>query len=185
MVADARGSATLTLKLQNLLWRTRGLHWDYEFVMRPTEPAWTHWYDLHRDIFDGLTLDERDRAPVSRHGYVLNPPQLYVATAFYDHERHDAAGRPIAHRMVWFPPVKIDAIPPDWGLQVLRELDEPMSRAAGLTATELAEAEAVTRVFERAATAMEEVELAGTLEPLGEHAVRVLLKKKLSADPLA
>ncbi len=102
------------VETSRLLWRTRGEHWDYEFICVPEIPALPAWLTtLEARIGDAdasagelryglLEIDE----PGPR-GSLVFP---YVATRFLDPARKDWTGRRIQHFAVWFPPIPEEAI---------------------------------------------------------------------------
>lgn len=121
------------VETSRLLWRTRGEHWDYEFICVPEIPALPAWLTtLEAMIGDAdasagelryglLELDEH-----GPRGTLVFP---YVATRFLDPARKDWTGRQIQHFAVWFPPIPEEAIealpgviPADWHLRVLAGL---------------------------------------------------------------
>jgi hypothetical protein len=111
------------IDLDNVLWRTRGLGWDYTFVLRPAHPHLNNWYDVHADVFSGTSPG----ATASNLGGVLhtadNQEVVFVPASFLDPGLKDSAARPIAHYLVWFPPVVglrgELAVPPDWAIRVV------------------------------------------------------------------
>jgi len=111
--------------LNQLLWRTRGLNWDYSFLLRPTKPIVT-WYGFIEKVFASQT-------PTTTPKYVARflddgvHRHFFHATLFVDPARQDAAGRPIAHYLAWFPSnvpelEVVDSIPTEWGNRVVETL---------------------------------------------------------------
>ncbi len=96
------------LKLEHLLWRTRGRHWDYLFLVEPHARYGQGWYSLHKEVF----ADSEPRPEGERYvlGELLDEQSrqrmVFVGTVFLDDHRRDAFGRPIAHYMVWLRPDK-------------------------------------------------------------------------------
>ncbi|WP_434047667.1 MULTISPECIES: hypothetical protein [Sorangium] len=125
MPAPARAVET-----SRLLWRTRGEHWDYEFICVPEIPALPAWLIT----LEAMLGDAEAGAGELRYGLLevegrgREAPRAfaYVAARFLDPARRDWTGRPVQHFAVWFPPVPPEevealpaAIPADWHLRVL------------------------------------------------------------------
>lgn len=114
----------INLNLNNLLWRTRGHHWDYTFLLTPDYPATGSWYTFHHEVFAGISPSTD---PVVYGGILLTEEaqHAFIATAFRDDSKRDGARRSIAHYMVWFPIFSdpgniIDLrIRSDWGSAIL------------------------------------------------------------------
>ncbi|XXX81502.1 hypothetical protein WMF30_22355 [Sorangium sp. So ce134] len=121
------------VETSRLLWRTRGEHWDYEFICVPEIPALPAWLStLEAMLGDAdagagelryglLEIDGRDPRGPRAHPY--------VAARFLDPARRDWTGRQVQHFAVWFPPVPPEAvgslpgaIPADWHLRALAGL---------------------------------------------------------------
>lgn len=122
----------MKLDLESILWRTRGEHWDYSFVMRPLHPLVENWYDIHIRVFSGISPEA---TPTNLGGILVNGVEEhpFVATVFKDPTRKDAAARPIAHYLIWFPDVSTDVlrvhgVPRFWGQQVVAALNDPYER---------------------------------------------------------
>src|SRR6187399_1909662 len=93
---------TLTLRLRDVLYRTRGHDWDYAFLLQPEPLLGEGWYALHRRIFANV---EPSEAPVLLRGALaIGPGRPFFATAFTDARRRDYQARPIAHYIAWFGP---------------------------------------------------------------------------------
>jgi hypothetical protein len=91
---------TLTLRLSDVLYRTRGHDWDYAFLLQPEPLLGEGWYALHRRIFANV---EPSEAPLLLRGALaIGTGQPFFATAFTDARRRDDQARPIAHYLVWF-----------------------------------------------------------------------------------
>jgi len=91
---------TLTLRLRDVLYRTRGHDWDYAFLLQPEPLLGEGWYALHRRIFANV---EPTEAPLLLRGALaIGPGQPFFATAFTDARRRDYQARPIAHYIAWF-----------------------------------------------------------------------------------
>ena len=90
---------TLTLRLSDVLYRTRGHDWDYAFLLQPEPLLGEGWYALHRRIFANV---EPTETPVSLRGALaVGTGQPFFATAFTDAKRRDYQARPIAHYIAW------------------------------------------------------------------------------------
>jgi len=93
-------SETLTLRLRDVLYRTRGRDWDYSFLLQPVPLISEGWYTLHRRIFANV---EPEPKPVLLRGALgIGTGQPFFATAFTDAVRADSQARPIAHYIAWF-----------------------------------------------------------------------------------
>ena len=89
----------LTLRLGDLLYRTRGNDWDYAFLLQPEPLLSEGWYTLHRRIFANV---EPAPAPVLLRGAIgIGLGHAFFATAFTDPKRSDYQARPIAHYIAW------------------------------------------------------------------------------------
>jgi hypothetical protein len=159
------------LDLQNVLWRTRGRHWDYTFVLQPASPLLDSWYDIHVKVFAGLTPGN---SPVTRGGVLSYGDERcpYLATTFRDSERLDVAGRPVAHYLVCFPSVEVDDsrllnIPKDWGEQIVLAFGGAFNMTFDLSPSELqdSETESIERVFANTRDQNNEFILAGPAVP--------------------
>ncbi|WP_437593498.1 hypothetical protein [Sorangium sp. So ce1000] len=121
------------VETSRLLWRTRGEHWDYEFICVPEVPALPAWLTT----LEALLGDVEASAGELRYGLLEidergpRGPRLfpYVATRFLDPARKDWTGRQVQHFAVWFPPIPEEAvealpgaIPADWHLRALAGL---------------------------------------------------------------
>ncbi|WP_437692895.1 hypothetical protein [Sorangium sp. So ce176] len=118
------------VETSRLLWRTRGEHWDYEFICVPEIPALPAWLTT----LEAMLGDADAGAGELRYGLLeiegrgREAPRAfaYVAARFLDPARRDWTGRPVQHFAVWFPPVPPEevealpaAVPEDWHLRVL------------------------------------------------------------------
>jgi hypothetical protein len=93
---------SLSLRLADVLYRTRGRDWDYGFVLQPKPLLREGWYALHRRIFANV---EPMRSPLSLRGSLaVQTGQPFFATVFTDAERRDSQGRPVAHYVTWLGP---------------------------------------------------------------------------------
>jgi hypothetical protein len=97
----------LTLRLSDVLYRTRGHDWDYAFLLQPEPLLSEGWYTLHRRIFANV---EPTPAPVLLRGALgIGLGHAFLATAFTDAKRSDYQARPIAHYIVWLGKAAEDA----------------------------------------------------------------------------
>jgi hypothetical protein len=93
---------TLSLSLDDVLYRTRGRDWDYGFVLQPKPLLREGWYALHRRIFANV---EPTQQPLLLRGSLgVRTGQPFFATVFTDAERRDSQGRPVAHYVTWLGP---------------------------------------------------------------------------------
>ena len=93
---------TLTVRLRDVLYRTRGRDWDYAFLLQPEPLLGEGWYALHRRIFSNV---EPSDTPILLRGALgIGTGQPFFATAFTDARRRDDQARPIAHYIAWFGP---------------------------------------------------------------------------------
>ncbi len=90
---------SLTLRLSELLYRTRGHDWDYAFLLQPDPILGEGWYALHRRIFAHV---EPGPEPLLLRGALgVGTGHPFFATTFTDAERRDYQGRPVAHYIAW------------------------------------------------------------------------------------
>lgn len=117
----------LTIDTGRLLWKTRGRHWDYEFVCVPATPALPAW----AAALDDMLGDADPQRGELRHGLLETDAGRvpWVGVRFLDPERKDWTGRAIQHFAVWFPPLDAAAVdtlpmvvPADWHRQALAGL---------------------------------------------------------------
>ena len=93
---------TLSLRLSDVLYRTRGHDWDYAFLLQPEPLLGEGWYALHRRIFANV---EPTEAPVLLRGALgVGTGKAFFATAFTDAKRRDSQARPVAHYIAWLGP---------------------------------------------------------------------------------
>lgn len=118
-----------TLQVSRLLWKTRGRHWDYEFISVPEVPPLPGWMntldeilgsaDAHAEqlLFGDLVVGNGGSADVSH---------AFAAIRFLDPERTDWTGRRVQHFGVWFLGAPVQEIPElvpiDWHRQALEAL---------------------------------------------------------------
>lgn len=123
----------MEVDLGSVLWRTRGKEWDYRFVLTPDRPFLEDCYGFHVEAFAGRS-PESERVIIG--GTLLSEgyQHPFLATAFNDSSRRDAAGRPVAHYMIWFPDshasdasIKLPSL--DWGTQVLEAMEADWTSA--------------------------------------------------------
>lgn len=176
------------LDLKNVLWRTRGQHWDYSFVLRPVFPRVDSWYDVHVKVFAGISPDI---VPVNRGGILVldSEKHRFVATAFQDARRRDAADRPVANYIIWFPSIVGNetsglSVPLSWGEQVASSLGAARAKTFNVLPSELVDGASVDLegVFASARDASKQISLNGGLVPVTFDDVTVGVEKK---KPLA
>jgi hypothetical protein len=116
---------TLSLRLSDVLYRTRGRDWDYGFLLQPPPLLGEGWYTLHRRVFANV---EPGRAPVLLRGALgVGTGKPFFATTFTDAERRDSQGRPIAHYIVWLGPDAESAPGRDFGPAFVAALNTPLA----------------------------------------------------------
>jgi hypothetical protein len=90
---------TLPINLREVLYRTRGLDWDYAFLLQPDPILAEGWYALHRRMFSNV---EPGPTPLLLRGELgIGTGHPFFATAFTDAARTDYQGRPVAHYLAW------------------------------------------------------------------------------------
>ena len=107
-------------------WKTRGRHWDYDFISTPTSPQLAAWSSVVGEILE----HEDPRAAQLVYGTLSAEEDgsfAFAAARFHDPVRQDWTGRPIQHFIVWFPTdMNVEDIPArlpgDWHLQALGAL---------------------------------------------------------------
>ena len=118
---------SLALDVSRLLWKTRGVHWDYEFIATPEVPSLPAWSAM----LDEVLGDADPHAADLMYGVLEiiggGGEHPYAAVRFLDPDRKDWTGRPIQHLAVWFPAIDRAAsvpnvVPTDWHLQALSAL---------------------------------------------------------------
>ena len=94
--------AALRIRLDDVLYRTRGRDWDYAFLLQPAPLLVEGWYALHRRIFKSV---EANATPCLLRGALgVGTGKPFFATAFTDEARRDSQARPIAHYLTWLGP---------------------------------------------------------------------------------
>jgi hypothetical protein len=92
-------AASLSLRLRDVLYRTRGRDWDYAFLLQPVPILGEGWYALHRRIFANV---EPEPTPLFLRGALgVGTGHPFFACAFTDPQRTDSQGRPVAHYIAW------------------------------------------------------------------------------------
>jgi hypothetical protein len=115
----------LSLRLSDVLYRTRGRDWDYGFLLQPPPVLGEGWYTLHRRIFASV---EPGPAPLLLRGALgVGTGTPFFATTFTDTERRDSQGRPIAHYIVWLGPDAESAPARDFGPAFVTALEAPLA----------------------------------------------------------
>jgi hypothetical protein len=115
---------------KDLLWRTRGLNWDYKFVSLPAEPQAIPWWSVYNQVLGSRKPEEK---PVLIYGqlvygrffplFVQSRP--FVATSYRDPKLQDKKGRAIAHDLIWVVDPSISlrdlktVLPENWYEQIL------------------------------------------------------------------
>jgi len=121
---------TLTLRLCDVLYRTRGHDWDYAFLLQPEPLLGEGWYALHRRIFANV---EPTETPVLLRGSLaVGMGQPFFATAFTDATRRDYQARPIAHYIAWLGRAAESAPGVSFGEGLVAALGEALDSVFGL-----------------------------------------------------
>lgn len=92
----------LSLRLRDVLYRTRGRDWDYSFLLQPVPLLGEGWYTLHRRIF--ANVEPEPTPQLLRGALGVGTGQPFFATAFTDPLRSDSQARPVAHYIAWLGP---------------------------------------------------------------------------------
>ena len=120
----------LTLRLSDVLYRTRGHDWDYAFLLQPTPLLGEGWYALHRRIFANV---EPTSVPVLLRGSLaIGLGQPFLATAFTDATRRDYQARPIAHYIAWLGRAAENAPGVSFGEGLVAALGDALDSVFGL-----------------------------------------------------
>lgn len=94
--------SNITIKTSELLWRTKGLNWEYSFVLLP-EIDRGSWWRFYREVKAKLDFSQHgDQALgtlIDREGN----EHPYIASAVLDSVHLDSAGRETEQFVVWFP----------------------------------------------------------------------------------
>jgi hypothetical protein len=115
----------LSLRVSDVLYRTRGRDWDYGFLLQPPPVLGEGWYTVHRRIFANV---EPAPAPLLLRGALgVGTGTPFFATTFTDAERRDSQGRPIAHYIVWLGPLAEAAPGRDFGAAFVAALAAPLA----------------------------------------------------------
>lgn len=121
---------TLTVRLCDVLYRTRGHDWDYAFLLQPEPLLGEGWYALHRRIFANV---EPTETPVLLRGSLaVGMGQPFFATAFTDATRRDCQARPIAHYIAWLGRAAESAPGVSFGEGLVAALGEALDSVFGL-----------------------------------------------------
>ena len=86
------------VRRDDLLWRTRGRSWDYEFITRPKRKWKDRSYLVTTQVFSV------GAAPVPSNIVGLVEGETYLACSVLDPERRDEFGRPVQHYVLWLVP---------------------------------------------------------------------------------
>jgi len=154
---------TLTLKLGELLYRTRGHDWDYAFLLQPGPLLSEGWYTLHRRIFANV---EAEPEPVLLRGSLgIGLGHAFFATAFTDAKRADYQARPVAHYIAWLGKAAEDA--PGWsfGPGLVERLGPALDAIFGL------DPETLKRGETKALDSLVRARFQAALGPLGDVTV--------------
>lgn len=120
---------TLTLRLGDVLYRTRGHDWDYAFLLQPEPLVGEGWYTLHRRIFANV---EPTEAPILLRGALAIGIGKPFATAFTDAQRRDYQARPVAHYIAWFGKAAESAPGVSFGGGLVAALSQALDSVFGL-----------------------------------------------------
>jgi hypothetical protein len=120
----------LTLRLSDVLYRTRGHDWDYAFLLQPAPLLGEGWYALHRRIF--ANVEPTDVPVLLRGSLAVGLGQPFFATAFTDATRRDYQARPIAHYSAWLGSAAEDAPGLSFGEGVVAALGDALDSVFGL-----------------------------------------------------
>jgi GTPase SAR1 family protein len=125
--SEAPDAASISYQVEPraVLWRTRGLHLDYNFICKPDVSAgFEGWYRVWEQIFGKL---EPRAEPIYLMGLINDAP--YLASTFVDAVRRDAQGRPIRHSVLWLltdplepNPFGLGQVPANWAAQLVDAL---------------------------------------------------------------
>jgi hypothetical protein len=122
----------LSLRLRDVLYRTRGRDWDYGFLLQPEPLLGEGWYALHRRIFANV---EPGPEPLLLRGALgVGTGRAFFATVFADTERHDDQGRPIAHYLAWLGPAAEAAPGLSYGPGLVEALGPALDKVFELSA---------------------------------------------------
>jgi hypothetical protein len=113
------------VRRDDLLWRTRGRSWDYEFITRPRR----NWKD--RSYLVTTQVFSAGAGPVPSNIVGLVEGETYLACSVLDPERRDEFGRPVQHYVLWLVPEGalhggVPEISNDWLLRTMAALRGPL-----------------------------------------------------------
>lgn len=92
----------MTIHTDELLWRTRGRHWEYCFVLVPEEISQESWWTFYQEVMRQVPDSEGSTfAGYCRYSDGRRIP--FFASVFLDTQNVDAAGRSTEQFVVWFP----------------------------------------------------------------------------------
>lgn len=121
----------LSLRLADVLYRTRGRDWDYGFLLQPPPLLGEGWYTLHRRVFANA---EPSPEPLLLRGELgIGTGKPFFATTFTDAERRDSQGRPIAHYIVWLGSEAESAPGRNFGPAFVAALEGPLAAVFDLS----------------------------------------------------
>lgn len=115
----------LTLRLSEVLYRTRGHDWDYAFLLQPDPILGEGWYALHRRMF--AHVEPGPEPLVLRGTLAVGTGHPFFATTFTDAERRDYQGRPIAHYIAWLGRTAGDAADASFGPGLVAALEPALA----------------------------------------------------------
>ena len=178
-------------RIRDAAWKTRGRHWDYEFISTPKSPDLPAWAGVVEDILGG----EQSEAERLIYGLLKiggAGERVYVAARFLDPTRKDWTGRPVQHMTVWFPQID-DAklvpslVPGDWYHQALRALESTYGRHDVFDVSEEAvrswprdPAESLASHISTIVRGTPDAEFEGEVRGQAEWVFRTVEKKKVS-----
>ena len=119
------GAGDLMVLREDLLWRTRGRKWDYEFISRPRR----EWKDRSYLVTTQVFSAGAGRVPRNIVGQVEG--ETYLACSVLDPDRTDEFGRPVQHYVLWLVPEGalrggVPEISSDWLLRTMAATRGPL-----------------------------------------------------------
>jgi len=118
-------SSDFVVLREDLLWRTRGRKWDYEFISRPRRD----WQDRSYLVTTQVFSAGAGRVPRNIVGQVEG--ETYLACSVLDPDRTDEFGRPVQHYVLWLVPQRalrggVPEISSDWLLRTMAATRGPL-----------------------------------------------------------
>lgn len=158
-----------TLRLSDVLYRSRGRDWDYAFLLQPKPLLSEGWYSLHRRIFNNV---EPEPAPLLLRGTLgIGTGHPFLATAFTDAVRRDYQARPVAHYVTWLGAAAETARAQSFGPALLAKLAPALDAVFELRPETLKRGESTpldTLLQRRFSAALPASELELDCEPAGQ-----------------